>query len=543
MKQLTFIDTAGIRIKIDRMSERLNILIVEDSPDDCEIVVRHLKKSAMTFDYERVESEAGFISALEKTTWHAIICDYTLPQLNAPEVLKIAKSRWPEIPFIVLSGSIGEERAVETMRAGANDYIMKDNLTRLVPVLQREIRDAAIVVDRRLMEQALRKSEENLRQSQKLESIGQMAGGIAHDFNNLLATILIQSEMLLSSADKKLSAEQLADQMHKGVEQIRKSSERATSLTRKLLAFSRKQIILPVVVNINERISDMQEMLFRVVEKNISFHLHLDQSVKNIKIDPGHLELILLNLVINSRDALPNGGNISIGSKNRTIDELTAQENNIEPGLYVCLTVSDDGTGMTDDVKKNIFEPFFTTKPIGVGTGLGLSTIYGIVLQNHGIITVESTVGKGTEFAICFPSTDEAVQPAAAAAKTNEEYHGTEKILVVEDENDLRALLEETLIEFGYTVLTAANGSEALAKLTPDVCLIVTDVVMPTMGGAELATKALRINPNLKVIFQSGYTKNTLDQAGLPMEKIFFLAKPYKINALLGEIRKAVKSS
>jgi nitrogen-specific signal transduction histidine kinase len=387
------------------------------------------------------------------------------------------------------------------------------------------------------MEQALQKSEENLRQAQKLESIGQMAGGIAHDFNNLLATILIQSEVLLKSIDKKLNAEQLAERVQKGVEQIKKSSERATSLTRQLLAFSRKQIILPVVLNLNDLISEMQEMLLRVVEKNISFHLKLDPSVKNINIDPGHLEQIVINLVMNSRDALPNGGNIHISSNNCSIDAITAKINNIEPGTYVCLSIADDGTGMTDAVKKNVFEPFFTTKPVGKGTGLGLSTVYGIVRQNKGMITLESSPGKGSEFTIYLPSTSEAVAEIKPQA-VGTDHRGNEKILVVEDEDDLRVLLQETLTDFGYTVETAANGSEALSKLTPDLNLIITDVVMPQMGGAELAAKALKLNPKLKVIFQSGYTKNTLDQAGLPSEQIFFLAKPYKIDALINEIKK-----
>lgn len=268
------------------MAERLNILIVEDSPDDCDILVRHFQKAGISINFERVETESSLVKALDQGNWDAIICDYTLPQLSAPEVLQITKGRSLDIPFIVLSGSIGEERAVETMRAGASDYIIKDNLTRLVPVIQRKLKDAALRIERREMEQALQKSEENLRQAQKLESIGQMAGGIAHDFNNLLATILIQSEVLLKSIDKKLSAEQLAERVQKGVEQIKKSSEHATSLTRQLLAFSRKQIILPVVLNINDLIGEMQEMLLRVVEKNITFHLKLNPGVKNINIDP-----------------------------------------------------------------------------------------------------------------------------------------------------------------------------------------------------------------------------------------------------------------
>lgn len=525
-------------MKYERMTEPINILIVEDSQDDCDILVRHFKKAAIPVNFERIETEIDLVRAIEKQQWHTIICDYTLPQLSAPEVLAIVKARCPETPFIVLSGSIGEERAVEAMRAGAKDYIMKDNLTRLVPVIQREIKEAMRRSNRREIELALQKSEENLRQSQKLESIGQMAGGMAHDFNNLLATILIQSEVLLKSIDKNLTVEQLAERVQKGVEQIKRSSERATSLTRQLLAFSRKQIILPEVINVNSHINEMQNMLLRVVESNITFHLRLEDNIKNVKMDLGHLEQIIINLVMNSRDALPHGGNIYITTKNCELDGLAAKSNNVMQGQYICFSIADDGIGMTEEVRKNVFEPFFTTKPVGKGTGLGLSTVYGIVQQNKGIITLESEPRKGAHFTVLLPASEEAVSPIKVAPVPEAEQGGHEKILVVEDEDDLRILLYETLTEFGYDVRTARNGAEALSFLSQDIDILVTDVVMPVMGGAELAVKAMQKNPSLKVIFQSGYTKNSMEQAGLPDDQIYFLAKPYTIKALLAEIKK-----
>lgn len=520
------------------MTENINILIVEDSQDDCDILVRHFKKANVPVNYKRVETETDLVRALEQQEWQTVICDFTLPQLTAPAVLAIVKKQWPDIPFIVLSGSVGEERAVEAMRAGANDYIMKDNLTRLVPIIQREVKEAARRIERRQMALALQKSEENLRQSQKLESIGQLAGGIAHDFNNLMATISIQSEVLLKSLDKKLTVEEIAERVQKGVEQIKKSSERATSLTRQLLAFSRKQIILPQLFNMNSSISEMQDMLLRVVESNITFHLRLDDNLKNVKMDPGHLEQIIINLVMNSRDALPKGGNIYLETKNCELDGLAAKSNNAPHGSYVCFSVSDDGMGMPEEVRKNAFEPFFTTKPLGKGTGLGLSTVYGIVQQNKGFITVESEPGKGSVFTVLIPASAEISPAKNTTSVVDLAQGGSEKILVVEDEDDLRVLLEETLSEFGYKVLTARNGAEALTVLTPDTDIIITDVMMPLMGGAELAAHALKINPRLKVIFQSGYTKNSVIQDGLPQKQMFFLAKPYKISALLAEIKK-----
>lgn len=389
------------------------------------------------------------------------------------------------------------------------------------------------------MEEALKISEANLRQAQKLESIGLLAGGIAHDFNNILATITLHTEFLIHELDASIPPEELTKRVKKCLEEIRKSSERATGLTRKLLSFSRRQMLQPKVHNLNILVTDMREMLQRMVEENIEFKIDLSPEIKNIYVDHGHIEQILLNLVINSRDAMPQGGLLKIETKNVLVDEKTAQGCNIKSGDYVLLTVSDSGIGMSDEIQKNIFEPFFTTKPVGKGTGLGLSTVYGIMQQSKGCILVESKIGQGASFKLYFPATEENVQESKTFAKEAMSLTGTETILVVEDENGLKNLIAEVLIKNGYKILKASNGTEALEiiKSGLPIDLVITDVVMPQMGGAELARHTNSINNKIRFLFQSGYLNETLAENGIETEKINFIHKPFKPDDLLIKIR------
>ncbi len=272
------------------MSSRIKLLLVEDSPDDSDLLLKHLKRAGLETIHERVETERAMISALESKEWDTVICDYDIPGFGVIPALLLLKEKKPDIPCIVVSGSVGEDRAVETMKSGASDYIMKDNLTRLVPAIQRELKEAQVRRDHRQVEEALKKREEELRQVQKLEAVGQLAGGIAHDFNNILATILIQADILNDALDEALPMEQLVSQMQKGIEQIKKSGIRATNLTRQLLAFSRKQVIQSKVLNLNDIVSDMEKMVIRLIEENIEVKTSLSKGLKNIRVDPGHLE-------------------------------------------------------------------------------------------------------------------------------------------------------------------------------------------------------------------------------------------------------------
>ncbi len=521
------------------MTFQPKLLLIEDSLDESGLVLQHLKQADVVPHFRRVESLINIETALQEEEWDAVICDFNFPKFSALDAISVVKKLFPHIPCIVLSGSIGEELVAETLKAGADDYVLKDNMIRFIPILKKVLKEAQLNKERKLVDSALKTTEENLRQAQKLESIGQLAGGIAHDFNNVLATILIQSEVLKEGLDPTLSSKELVEYANKAVEQIIKSAGRATNLTRQLLAFSRKQVLQTKVINLNLLIADMQNMLRRIVEENIEFTTVLASDLKNIQIDPGHLEQIVMNLVVNSRDAMASGGKLEITTQNSFIDETIAKSCNVIPGPHVLLTVSDDGMGMSSEVQKHLFEPFFTTKPIGKGTGLGLCTVYGIVKQNRGLIFVESTVNKGTIFKLYFPICEDGIETIKITEKNVATLKGTETILVVEDEEDLRDLICKMLGSNGYNVLSAATGIDALEKIKSgvNIDLILTDVIMPQMGGPELAKQTEKLRKNIKFLFQTGYSKATLLENGLDDSQIHFLAKPYPFKTLLHKLR------
>ena len=512
------------------MSEILRVLQVEDSESDAALIVRLLEKSGYTVHAERVEDAEPMRQALARQDWDVVIADYHLPQFDAAAALEILHECGRDIPFIVVSGMIGEDRAVEMMRAGAHDYVLKDRIARLVPAVQREIREAQSRGERRRAEERLRdreewlalavsvtqlgmfdfypqsgkslwsegakhhfglppdaevsyetflrglhpddrervddlirkafdrasggeytadyrtigltdqverwlaargkvffdsdgtpirfvevtiditerkQLEEQFRQSQKLEGVGRLAGGIAHDFNNLLTVITGFSHMTLDGLPPY-------DPLRAGVEEVLKAAVRATSLTRQLLEFSRRQPSRTEIVGLNELVASAQKMLGRLIGEDVNLALCLDPAAGAIRADAGHIEQVIMNLVLNARDAMPNGGKLVIETAHQTVDQRFAQSHlDLAPGQYAALTVSDTGTGISPEVKAHIFDPFFTTKEPGKGTGLGLSTVYGIVKQCGGSISVSSELGRGTQFRILFP----AVQAGAPSSR------------------------------------------------------------------------------------------------------------------------------
>lgn len=371
--------------------------------------------------------------------------------------------------------------------------------------------------------------EEQLRQSQKMDAIGQLAGGVAHDFNNLLTVITGYSDLAL----RRMPAN---DELRKPILEISKAGVRAAGLTRQLLAFSRRQMLQAKVLDLNSVVTEMDTMLQRLIGADVDLVTLLNPSLGQIKADPGQLEQVLLNLVVNARDAMPKGGKITIETGHVYLDDAYAIEHAaVHPGHYVVLTVSDTGTGMDAHIQKQVFEPFFTTKEVGKGTGLGLATVYGIVKQSEGSISVYSELGTGTTFKVYLPRVDEVREVEEFAPDSQPVPGGSETILLVEDEDLVRRLAVAVLKEFGYAVITAANGEEGLRickEFEGHIDLMISDVVMPLMGGRELAEHLAVLRPETKVLFMSGYTDDAIVRHGILEEDMHFIQKPFLPDAL-----------
>jgi two-component system, cell cycle sensor histidine kinase and response regulator CckA len=393
-------------------------------------------------------------------------------------------------------------------------------------------RDAQLVLaidvtDRRLL-------ETQLRLAQKMEAVGLLAGGVAHDFNNLLTVILGYGSLLASRF-----APDAADREE--IDEILRASERAAALTRQLLAFSRRQVLEPVVLCVNELIANLEKMLRRLIEENVELVTRLDPVLANVRADPGQLEQVIMNLVVNARDAMPKGGTLTIETANISLDDSYAQRHvAVQAGRYVMVAVSDTGTGMDAETQAHIFEPFFTTKEKGRGTGLGLSTVYGIVKQSGGNIWVYSEPGEGTTFKVYLPRVDATIDSGEQEAFDSPRAAEAETILLVEDDPSIRALARRVLEEHGYRVLDAGSGNDALERHRSEVGvirLLLTDLVMPGMGGAELASVLQEQRAGMRVLFMSGYTDDGVVRNGLLGSGRAFLQKPFTPSVLMRKVR------
>ena len=386
------------------------------------------------------------------------------------------------------------------------------------------------VTERRLL-------EDQFRQAQKMEAVGRLAGGVAHDFNNLLMVISGYTEVILSQLD-------LDHPLHEKARAVQQASDRATTLTRQLLAFSRKQMLELKVVDINAIVQDMERLLRPLIGENIELVTRLAPDAGHTRADAGQLEQVLMNLVVNSKDAMPGGGKLLIQTRNLTLDDAYRGEQTfIHPGNYVLLSVGDSGAGMDRETQSRIFEPFFTTKEKGKGTGLGLSTVYGIVKQSGGYVMVHSEVGRGTTFNIYLPSAQEAAETHGAAPASRIAVGGSETVLLVEDEESVRQLVRETLASRGYHVIEAENGQSGLALANAhagSIDLIITDVVMPGMSGRELADQLVAKRPEIKVLYLSGYTEDTIVSEGTIESGKAFLQKPFTLHSLSRKVREVL---
>lgn len=504
------------------MDRKLKLLIVEDSEDDCLLVVYALRQAGLMCDHLRIHSANSFRHELKTQEWDVIISDYNLPDFSAPEALEILNEAKLDIPFIVISGTVGEETVVKLMKSGARDCVMKDHLARLPGAIERELRES----DAR---RQFRRVEEQFRQAQKMEAVGRLASGVAHDFNNLLTIITGFAQLALLEPNPAQS----------GLEQILRAADRAAALTRQLLIFSRQQSLEVRVVDLNALIHDLEKMIRRIIGEDIQVRTIFHDLEAEVKVDPHQIEQVILNLVVNSRDAMPTGGVLTIETQHHDLDAQAAELFACRPGQYFQLSVSDTGTGIDKATLAKIFEPFFTTKSEGRGTGLGLSTVYGIVSQSGGAIRAYSEPGVGTTMRILLPAATEKA-PAQARVTDHAVQHGSETVLLVEDDETVLALCSTVLQNHGYNVLEAEdadNAVEICRGYRDTIDLLISDVVMPGANGPALAVELRDVRPTMRTLFMSGYTEETMQQYGFSSQNAGFIQKPFSASALARKVR------
>jgi PAS domain S-box-containing protein len=628
------------------MSTPLRLLLAEDNEDDAWLLMRELRKAGYDVMCERVDTPVSFRDALEREEWDVVVSDFNFPRFSGNEALRIFKESGLDLPFIFVSGAIGEDAAVEAMKAGANDYVMKNNLARLGPAIERELREARERQRGHIAEEAMRTSEykyrhlfesmsdaaflietqsariidcnvraekltglsrseilgrtqaefllgvehfstnggrekmpedcearvvrggmqtpvlasgsrielygrqcllmlfrditsrkqleEKLMQAQKLEAIGLLAGGIAHDFNNLLSIIQLQTSLLASRPDLDAAT-------RVSVGEILAATKRAGNLTRKLLAVGRREVHEARDIDLGEIVEGMICVLRRSLGEQISLESEIDAELPMVHADPGMMEQVLMNLVINARDAMPEGGRIVIKMDVVEIgSDYVSSHPNAKSGWHVRLSVTDSGCGIPPENLRRVFEPFFTTKPEGKGSGLGLATVFGIVRQHGGWVEAASTVGKGTTFQVFLSALQAPLRKTSRGEKEAMPQGRGETILLVEDEDMLRILARTVLERCGYEVLEAVTAADALehwASHSGRIDLLLTDCVLPGgTSGLDLMETLRKDDPNLRMIYTSGYSHDVICDH-LRAEGGEFLKKPYSARVLAQIVR------
>ena len=452
-------------------------------------------------------------------------------------LLTVVLTVWVSRPLRLIMQTLKTERLapIERLRDTGGEFGTVSELIREFFGQRENL--IAEVFERKNAQEALRESGEQLRQAQKMEAVGRLAGGVAHDFNNLLTAILGYAELILARRD-------LDDNTHGNVEAIQKAGRQAAAVTHQLLAFSRKQVLQPRVIDLNALVRDFERILRRVIGEHIDLRTEADAPCGRVRADPNQIEQVVLNLGVNARDAMPRGGRLLIRTDTVQFDDLAARQlaPDLRGGPYVLLEVTDNGCGMDEEVKSRIFEPFYTTKEQGKGTGLGLATVYGVVKQSGGTTTVESAPGEGTTFRVYLPMEDaevEGMRPKTVVP-LQPPSRRTETVLVVEDEEIVRELVCQVLSEHGYDVMCAGNGQEAMqmsAGHRGPVALLITDVVMPQMGGLELSRRLTALRPELKVLYVSGYSEDDMSEQGGISAEMEFLEKPFTPQAITRKVR------
>jgi two-component system cell cycle sensor histidine kinase/response regulator CckA len=526
------------------MKSPLYILHLEDDLNDADLVQYALRADGITSTILRVQTRDDFVTALEGGGIDLILSDFDLPAFDGLSAAGIVQTRWPTTPLIVVSGSLDEDLTIGSFKIGATDCVPKRDLSRLGPAVRRAMREVEERVERRRL-------EAQVIESQKLELISQLSSGIAHDFNNLLAVILGYSDLIVSEFGQNSG-------LVKYMDEIRHASNRAAGLTRQLLVFSRKQLVRPEVINPNDAVNQMNQLLRRLINQKIKITIHAGSKTGFVNADSGHIGQVLVNLVLNSRDAMPDGGTVTIETGNVTLDENYADLNRgVIPGDYVMLAVRDTGVGMSKEVKAHLFEAFFTTKPFG--TGLGLATCRTIVQQSGGHIDVISEIGEGTTFKIYLPRVKPPIPvvtepnqslplPPGAEALLEDiqpiQSGSAHRILVVDDEISVRQLTTEMLTRAGFEVDAAADGSagwEAIQGNHYD--LVITDNFMPHVTGIEMVKRIHAGSMNLPVIMATAIFPQEEFELHTWLQSIPTLLKPFRAAELLSTVRKVLSAS
>ncbi len=508
------------------------ILIVDDQQANVLLLEQMLRRAGYLAIHSTMVS--GQVCELHRVNRYSVILlDLEMPGMDGFQVMEGLKAieTGGYIPVLVITAE--PKHKLRALKAGARDFVSKP--LDLVEVLMRVRNMIEVLMLRQQVETRAEQAEAHFIEAQKMQVIGQLAGGVAHDFNNILSVIMGYNHLMGSMIDKENTIQQYS-------KEIGNAARRAAVLIGQLLIFSRKQTVQLVVLDVNEVIQEWNKMLFRLIGANIEMTVVPGTQIGRVKADAGYVGQLLMNLVVNARDAMPNGGKLTIATRSVTVDETNASEHpGAMSGCYVMLSVSDTGTGMTDEVKARLFEAFFTTKPKGKGTGLGLATCQTIVQQFGSHIAVSSELGKGSTFNIYFPLVEQFMDVADVSAQTGPLPRGTETLMVVEDDHSLRLLARSILEEQGYQVLSATNGQDALNvvlehKGSP-IGLVFTDVIMPVMGGKVMAEWFTKNHPHVKILFTSGYIDEAIAQLGALVSSGALLPKPYTPENLARKVR------
>ena len=510
----------------------VSILLIDDDPQAQALIEMALMDAHFEREIDVATTAAAGLERIKANHHDIYLVDQRLPDGTGLELIRAAKNLGTDKPFILMTGYGSGALDEAALREGAADYVEKHLAG---AHLERSIRYA---LRNWQASRALHDREEQLRQSQKMEAIGRLAGGVAHDFNNLLTAIIGYTDMIGERADVDPATA-------REVGEIRGAADRGAALTRQLLAFSRKQFLNPTVININESVAGLLHMLPRLIGDHIHTDARLGTGLGFVKADASQIEQVIVNLVLNARDAMPTGGHITIQTANVTLDydQLADEGLALPPGNYVMLAITDTGMGMDEQTRAHAFEPFFTTKPKGKGTGLGLATVYGIIDQSGGGITMDSAPGRGTSVRIYLPVTNALPtipeRPQAGPRATA----GTETLLLVEDNDAIREISARALRRRGYTVYEARNAEEAIdwaAKAERRADMLITDVIMPGLSGPNLAARLMQQNPKLRVLYMSGYTDDATEVHGTFWGGVPLLQKPFTPSQLAERVRMAL---